>query len=177
MYGGGQAVTLESKQSHKDLEREVTRTMFSIRVIEIRSDWLKNRDEVVASLGDIITLIAQWMQSWTDMRTVEDQLQDCHSLLALVKEAEVQVPNRTHSLYTLPVRYAGHRQAREAQEAARALLREKKLECDQHLQQYTVSSPCLYVTIYLTLKLTLLTLVMTISECAGMCEKSSAFFP
>lgn len=138
VYGGGQAITLESKQSHKELEREVTRTMFSIRVVEIRADWLKNRDEVIASLGDIITLIKGWVESWTEMQGTQDQLQDCHSLLALVKEAEVQVPNRTHSLYTLPLRYAGHRRAKDAQEAARSCLRDKQAKCDQQLQQYSV---------------------------------------
>ncbi|KAJ1529376.1 hypothetical protein ONE63_006163 [Megalurothrips usitatus] len=143
VYGGGQAITLESKQSHKELEREVTRTMFSIRVIEMRADWVKNRDEVIACLGDIVTLVGRWMHSWTDMQTIQDQLQDCHSLLALVKEAEVQVPNRTHSLYTLPLRYAGHRQARDAQDAARSSLHEKLVECDQKLQQYNNALSCL----------------------------------
>ncbi|KAK3930101.1 Serine/threonine-protein kinase SMG1 [Frankliniella fusca] len=143
VYGGGQAITLESKQSHKELEREVTRTMFSIRIIEMRADWLKNRDDVVVSLGDIVTLIQRWVQSLTDMQSIQDQLQDCHSLLALVKEAEVQVPNRTHSLYTLPLRYAGHRQSREAQDAARSCLLEKQFECDQQLQQYNSALSCL----------------------------------
>ena len=112
--------------------------MFSIRIIEMRADWLKNRDDVIASMTDIIVLIKRWMQSWGDMQTIQEQLQDCHSLLALVKEAEVQVPNRTHSLYTLPLRFAGHRQAKDAQDAARSRLREKQLECDTQLQKYNV---------------------------------------
>lgn len=142
VYGGGQAITLESKQSHKELEREVTRTMFSIRVVEMRADWLKNRDDVIASLGDIITLTGGWMQSWTEMQATQDQLQDCHSLLALVKEAEVQVPNRTHFLYTLPVRYAGHRRAKDAQDAVRSCLLDRKAKCDQQLQQYNNALTC-----------------------------------
>lgn len=112
--------------------------MFSIRIIEMRADWIKNRDDVIVSMADIITLIKRWMQSWGDMQTIQDKLQDCHSLLAMVKEAEVQVPNRTHSLYSLPLRYAGHRQAKDSQDAARNCLREKQLECDQQLQQYNV---------------------------------------
>ncbi|XP_034250537.1 serine/threonine-protein kinase SMG1 [Thrips palmi] len=144
VYGGGQAITLESKQSHKELEREVTRTMFSIRVVEMRADWLQNRDEVIASLVDMMTLIGGWTQSWTEMQGTQDQLQDCHSLLALVKEAEVQIPNRTHSLYTLALRYAGHKRAKDAQEAARSCLRDKQAKCDQQLQQYNSALSCIH---------------------------------
>lgn len=43
VYGGGRALALKNKHSRKQLEREVTATMFSIRVAEIKSDWLENR--------------------------------------------------------------------------------------------------------------------------------------
>lgn len=43
VYGGGQAVTMETKQSRKELEKEVTLGMFCVRVAEMKADWLANR--------------------------------------------------------------------------------------------------------------------------------------
>jgi hypothetical protein len=43
VYGGGQAITMETKQSRKELEREVALGMFCVRVAEMKADWLANR--------------------------------------------------------------------------------------------------------------------------------------
>jgi hypothetical protein len=43
VYGGGQAVTMETKQSRKELEREVTLGMFCVRVAEMKAEWFTNR--------------------------------------------------------------------------------------------------------------------------------------
>ena len=43
VYGGGQAVTMETKLSRKELEKEVTLGMFCVRVAEMKADWLANR--------------------------------------------------------------------------------------------------------------------------------------
>lgn len=44
-YGGGTAVpnTGEIRQSKRDMEREITISMFSIRMAEMKSAWAKNR--------------------------------------------------------------------------------------------------------------------------------------
>lgn len=43
VYGGGRALALKNKQSRKQLEQEVTTTMFTIRVAEIKADWFENK--------------------------------------------------------------------------------------------------------------------------------------
>ena len=43
VYGGGEAVVKETKQSRKALEREVTKAMFVVRVTEMKAEWLENR--------------------------------------------------------------------------------------------------------------------------------------
>lgn len=43
VYGGGQAVAMETKHTRKELEREVTLGMFCVRVAEMKADWLANR--------------------------------------------------------------------------------------------------------------------------------------
>ena len=43
VYGGGEAILKEAKQSRKALEREVTKAMFVVRVTEMKAEWLENR--------------------------------------------------------------------------------------------------------------------------------------
>ncbi len=42
-YGGGQQGAGTDRQSKRDMEREITLSMFSIRVLEMKSAWIKNR--------------------------------------------------------------------------------------------------------------------------------------
>lgn len=44
-YGGGHSTTTgqDSKKSKKEMERDITQSMFSIRVAEMKAAWLKNR--------------------------------------------------------------------------------------------------------------------------------------
>lgn len=43
VYGGGRALALKNKQSRKQLEKEVTSSMFTIRMAEIKADWFENK--------------------------------------------------------------------------------------------------------------------------------------
>lgn len=43
-YGGGQVVaSVEGKQSKRDMEKDITFSMFSIRIAEMKTAWLKSR--------------------------------------------------------------------------------------------------------------------------------------
>ena len=44
-YGGGHSVstTSDTKRDKKQMERDITRSMFSIRVAEVRVSWNKNK--------------------------------------------------------------------------------------------------------------------------------------
>lgn len=43
VYGGGRALALKNKQSRRQLEKEVTTSMFTIRMAEIKADWFENK--------------------------------------------------------------------------------------------------------------------------------------
>lgn len=53
-----------------------------------------------------------------DIEEIEDQLQDLHQQLALVKEAEAQGPKK-HSLYKLPSLYEAYVKSQDALNIAR----------------------------------------------------------
>ena len=42
-YGGKAAQTTETTESKSQMEREITRSMFAIRMEEMRAAWFKNR--------------------------------------------------------------------------------------------------------------------------------------
>ncbi|PNF25688.1 hypothetical protein B7P43_G16147, partial [Cryptotermes secundus] len=139
VYGGGQAVTMETKQSRKELEREVTLGMFCVRVAEMKADWLANRDELLAAMLELVSKLNQWLEAQRCMKEAEESLQDCHQQMALVKEAEAHGPSGQHPLYTLATRYAKHRRAHDAREKARAALTEKIEDCEKHLNLHKVA--------------------------------------
>ncbi|RZF32571.1 hypothetical protein LSTR_LSTR014728 [Laodelphax striatellus] len=46
VYGGGRAIALETKQSRKQLEKEVTFSMFAVRIAEMKYEWMEYRKYV-----------------------------------------------------------------------------------------------------------------------------------
>jgi hypothetical protein len=87
---------------------------------------------------ELVSKLNQWLEAQRCMKGAEESLQDCHQQMALVKEAEAHGPSGQHPLYTLATRYAKHRRAYDAQEKARAALREKIEDCDKHLNLHKV---------------------------------------
>uniref|UniRef100_A0A1B6CNV0 non-specific serine/threonine protein kinase n=1 Tax=Clastoptera arizonana TaxID=38151 RepID=A0A1B6CNV0_9HEMI len=142
VYGGGRAVALETKQSRKQLEREVTSAMFCVRIAEMRFDWLGNRDKLMTDLSLLSTYINGWLEEQALLKKAEDCLQERHQQMALVKEAEAHP--QQHSLYSLPARYMSHRTALESTSKAKLALQERIEECDRQLNQYKVTILCFY---------------------------------
>ncbi|XP_047110312.1 serine/threonine-protein kinase SMG1 [Schistocerca piceifrons] len=143
VYGGGQAVTMETRQSRKELEREVTYAMFNVRVAEMQADWFKNRDEIQNALPEVKELLLKWLEQQASMRVSCEALQDSHQLMALVKEAESQP---THPLYSLATRHSAHRRVQDALSATRAALQERLEECDKHLTMHKNALACVHGT-------------------------------
>lgn len=67
---------------------------------------------------------------------VEDELQDLHQQLALIKEAEAQGVNN-HSLYSLPSHYDAYHKSQEAMNTARKDLDSIITDCEKHIEVYT----------------------------------------
>ncbi|GLH00101.1 Serine/threonine-protein kinase ATR [Gryllus bimaculatus] len=139
---GGQAVALESKQSRKELEREVTQSMFCVRMTEMKCDWLSNRDDLLAAMPQLESYLKNWTDIQDQIKTVEELFQDCHQQMALVKEAEAHGPGGQHPLYTLGTRYTKYRRARDAMEKAKATLKDKLEDTEKHykLQKAALSA-------------------------------------
>jgi len=89
-------------------------------------------------MSELVSKLNQWLEVQGCMKVAKESLQDCHQQMTLVKEAEAYGPSAQHPLYTLATRYAKHCRARDAQEKARAALREKIEDCEKHLNLHKV---------------------------------------
>ncbi|XP_039285302.1 serine/threonine-protein kinase SMG1-like [Nilaparvata lugens] len=141
VYGGGRAIALETKQSRKQLEKEVTFSMFAVRIAEMKYEWMEYRDSILCELPALMELLERWLVEQAGVKQVEDSLQERHHQMALLKDAEAHAQH--HSLYSLPTRYAAFVTSSEAASKARTGLEEKVAECQAALAQFQMASACI----------------------------------
>lgn len=165
-YGACQARARCTGIGRKQLEQELTRAMFAVRIAEMRAEWLANRyileiflfsylyitsyivylshnymsyrDELVKTFPLLCHHLTCWIEATEASQQCQDLLQDRHQQLALVKEA--QAMGRNHALYSVVKRYNTFKRARDAHEKARIGLKEKIDECEKQINMHNVSS-------------------------------------
>ncbi|KAH3864467.1 hypothetical protein DPMN_027485, partial [Dreissena polymorpha] len=122
MGGGGG----DSRQGRVDMEREITASMFSIRVAEMRVNWLQNRDELLAVLpraqGHLDNRAAR-IAEYTQLMVEEQHLQE---LRQLIQEAQA---NPASPLLSLARRYGEYEVIKRNRDSVNALIQEKIGEC------------------------------------------------
>ncbi|KAK9892622.1 hypothetical protein WA026_021000 [Henosepilachna vigintioctopunctata] len=123
------------KQSRKDLEKEVTISMFNVRCTEMKIEWNGNKNDILKEIAVILDKLQRWLETDLLISEQEDALQDLHQQMALVKEAEAHGTNK-HPLYTLPARFDAYRNARDALRSAECDLRRLAADCETHLLTY-----------------------------------------
>lgn len=133
VYGGGRELASETKQSKKDLEREVTCCMFKVRMVEVQQQWLENKKILLKELEELLKMIEGWQKEKVKLKTIQQNLQERHSQLSLLKETEGQ-PN--HSLFTLGFRYSKHIQVLTAKQAVTTALQARIQECDDQISNF-----------------------------------------
>lgn len=133
VYGGGRELASETKQSKKDLEREVTCCMFKVRMIEVKQQWLDNKKLLLKEFEELLKNIDVWQKDKAVLRKMQQSLQERHTQLSLLKEAEGQP---SHSLYTLGMRYAKHMQVLNAKQNIQVALQTRIQDCEAQIASY-----------------------------------------
>ncbi|XP_025837692.1 serine/threonine-protein kinase SMG1 [Agrilus planipennis] len=123
-----------TKQSRKDMEKEVTISMFHVRCTELQVDWKENRDAIVEGIPKLMEKLKAWLSVYEKTSQAEDTLQDLHQQMALVKEAEAY--GTLHSLYSLPSRYEAYCKTKNAINNAKKELESLMLECETIINAY-----------------------------------------
>ncbi|XP_034948666.1 serine/threonine-protein kinase SMG1 isoform X2 [Chelonus insularis] len=136
-YGACQARARCAGIGRKQLEKELTRAMFSVRIAEMRTEWITNRNVMMKTLPMLSHQLAEWMETNDSLRQCQDSLQERHQQLNLVKEA--QTIGKNHSLYSVVKRYNACKKARDAHEKAKCGLQKKIEECEKQINIHNMA--------------------------------------
>ncbi|XP_077590470.1 serine/threonine-protein kinase SMG1 [Stigmatopora nigra] len=132
VYGGG-GQQADSKQSKREMEREITRSLYSSRVAEIKVNWFKNRDEMLAVLPQVEEAVEEYL-------VLQDLLCQGEKLQAKLQEEltflEGAENHPEHQIVTLEQRYAEHTQLQSRQRTVQEAIRSKLADLDQWISQY-----------------------------------------
>ncbi|KAK2533370.1 Smg1 [Columba guinea] len=131
VYGGG-GQQAENKQSKREMERDITRSLFSSRVAEIKVNWFKNRDEMLAVLPKLDSSLEEYLN-------LQEQLTDVEKLQGkLVEEVEFLegAEGADHPSHTLQHRYSEHTQLQSQQRAVQEAIQVKLNEFEQWISHY-----------------------------------------
>uniref|UniRef100_A0A8C3BJN8 non-specific serine/threonine protein kinase n=1 Tax=Cairina moschata TaxID=8855 RepID=A0A8C3BJN8_CAIMO len=131
VYGGG-GQQAENKQSKREMERDITRSLFSSRVAEIKVNWFKNRDEMLAVLPKLDSSLEEYLN-------LQEQLTDVEKLQGkLLEEIEFLegAEGVDHPSHTLQHRYSEHTQLQTQQRAVQEAIQVKLNEFEQWITHY-----------------------------------------
>ncbi|KAF2976767.1 hypothetical protein EK904_009294 [Melospiza melodia maxima] len=131
VYGGG-GQQADNKQSKREMERDITRSLFSSRVAEIKVNWFKNRDEMLAVLPKLDSSLEEYLN-------LQEQLTDVEKLQGkLLEEIEFLegAEGVDHPSHTLQHRYSEHTQLQSQQRAVQEAIQVKLNEFEQWITHY-----------------------------------------
>ncbi|XP_068605668.1 serine/threonine-protein kinase SMG1 [Brachionichthys hirsutus] len=132
VYGGG-GQQAENKQSKREMERDITRSLFSSRVAEIKVNWFKNRDEMLAVLPQVEEAVEEYLVLQELLCQGEKMQAKLQEEMGFLEGAENH-PN--HPILTLEQRYSEHTQLQSRQRTVQEAIQSKLADLDQWISQY-----------------------------------------
>ncbi|XP_063980993.1 serine/threonine-protein kinase SMG1 [Diachasmimorpha longicaudata] len=136
-YGACQARARCTGVERKQLEKELTKAMFAVRTVEMKREWLSNKEFMLKNLSALSKQLDEWLKTQEAIRQSQDLLQDRHQQMALIKEA--QAIGRRHDLYSVVKRYNTVKRTKDAHEKAKACLQEKMEECEKQISMHAMA--------------------------------------
>ncbi|XP_028267220.1 serine/threonine-protein kinase SMG1 isoform X1 [Parambassis ranga] len=132
VYGGG-GQQADSKKSKREMERDITRSLFSSRVAEIKVNWFKNRDEMLAVLPQVEVAVEEYLVLQELLCQGEKLQGKLREEMAFLEGAE---NHPDHLILTLEQRYSEHTQLQTQQRAVQEAIQSKLTDLDQWISQY-----------------------------------------
>ncbi|KAM4698242.1 serine/threonine-protein kinase SMG1 [Rhinophrynus dorsalis] len=131
VYGGG-GQQAENKQSKREMEREITQSLFSSRVAEIKVNWFKNKDEMLSVLPKLDSGLEEYLNLQEELMDVEKQQSKLVEEMEFLEGAE----STDHPSHTLQHRFSEHTQLQTQQRAVQEAIQVKLNEFEQWITQY-----------------------------------------
>ncbi|CAL9703653.1 unnamed protein product [Knipowitschia caucasica] len=142
VYGGG-GQQAESRQSKREMERDITRSLFSSRVAEIKVNWFKNRDEMLAVLPQMEENLDEYMMLQELLFKGEKQQVTLQEELSFLEGAE---GHPDHLILTLEQRYSEHNQLQSRQRTVQEAIQSKLSDLEHYISQYQAAFSSLEAT-------------------------------
>ncbi|XP_029946461.1 serine/threonine-protein kinase SMG1 isoform X1 [Salarias fasciatus] len=142
VYGGG-GQQADSKKSKREMERDITRSLFSSRVAEIKVNWFKNRDEMLVVLPQVEEAVEEYLML-QELLCQGEKLQEKLREEAAFLEGADSHPD--HLIFTLEQRYSEHTQLQSRQRTVQDAIQSKLADLDQWISQYQAAFSSLEAT-------------------------------
>ncbi|XP_023140718.2 serine/threonine-protein kinase SMG1 isoform X2 [Amphiprion ocellaris] len=142
VYGGG-GQQADSKKSKREMERDITRSLFSSRVAEIKVNWFKNRDEMLAVLPQVEEAVEEYLVLQELLCQGERLQAKLREEMAFLEGAE---NHPDHLIITLEQRYSEHNQLQSRQRTVQEAIQSKLADLDQWISQYQAAFSSLEAT-------------------------------
>ncbi|CAH1794898.1 unnamed protein product [Owenia fusiformis] len=139
-YGGGQgAQGNENRQSKKEMEREITQSMFSIRVAEMKAQWLKNREDLKAAIPKLQDAVEKLHKTQGEVHQAKDEIEQLNEICIVLDKA---ADDDQHDIYSLGDRYAEYSVIQSTRLSVQSAIQDKLNECDtwHSLHKYALST-------------------------------------
>ncbi|XP_038064648.1 serine/threonine-protein kinase SMG1-like [Patiria miniata] len=134
VYGGGQMnpVVADGGQSKREMERDITRSLFSSRVAEMKGPWFKNRDDMLDALSNLEDQLTTYLDAVQESKLLEGST-DQYTQHTRVLQAALN--DKNHTLHTLHTRYGECHQGDTTRTASQQAIQDKLRELDHwHIQ-------------------------------------------
>ncbi|XP_030839844.1 serine/threonine-protein kinase SMG1 isoform X2 [Strongylocentrotus purpuratus] len=117
IYGGGQVnpAAPEMGLNKKEVEVEITRSLFQSRVFEMREAWTQNQEDMLDAMVKLEEHLDTLLEDVEEKREMENEGKRFEQHL---QESQTALRDKDHSLHTLNERYRDHRQLLEARDNA-----------------------------------------------------------
>ena len=104
-------------QDKRDMQAEITFSMLSVRVAEMKGSWMENKAGLVKDLTRVNDVLMGWDEELRTIQILRESLTKQHKSISILKEAEANPAS--HKLYALQDRYAEHRAVETAVESSK----------------------------------------------------------
>ncbi|XP_077975239.1 serine/threonine-protein kinase SMG1-like isoform X1 [Styela clava] len=132
--GGGQGDAMPmTKLTRHDMEREISKSLFSSRIAEMKQGWLENRDEMEKALSNSVDELQRYKKHFAAHGDINEKIKNLLEMKVQVKTAST---NAQHPLRSLKQRWSQHEIQQSKKESALKTLHEKMTMCDSNIQKY-----------------------------------------
>ncbi|XP_063961813.1 serine/threonine-protein kinase SMG1-like [Lytechinus pictus] len=138
IYGGGQVnpAAPDVGLNKKEMEVEITRSLFQSRVFEMREAWMQNQEDMLDAMVKLEEHLDFLLDDVEEKKDMEGEVKTFEQHL---QEAQTALKDKTHSLHSLNERYREHRQLLETRDKALKSVEAQLQDFNNHHIQHKIA--------------------------------------